>query len=109
MRVGHRRPGIRVPARTLQQVTAEVEQEARSVAQSVKMYTTTWCGYCVRTKRYLDGKGVAYEEINIEQHPEFAERIEQATGGYRTVPTLEIDGRLMVNPSPRELDEVLSA
>jgi mycoredoxin len=109
MRVGHRRPGIRVPARTLQQVMAEVEQEARSVAQSVKMYTTTWCGYCVRTKRYLDGKGVAYEEINIEQHPEFAERIEQATGGYRTVPTLEIDGRLMVNPSPRELDEVLSA
>ena len=79
------------------------------MAQSVKMYTTTWCGYCVRTKRYLDGKGVAYEEINIEQHPEFAERIEQATGGYRTVPTLEIDGRLMVNPSPRELDEVLSA
>jgi mycoredoxin len=105
----HRRPGILVPARTLQQVMAEVRQEARSVAQSVKMYTTTWCGYCVRTKRYLDGKGVAYEEINIEQHPEFAERIEQATGGYRTVPTLEIDGRLMVNPSPRELDEVLTA
>lgn len=78
------------------------------MAQSVKMYTTTWCGYCVRTKRYLDNKGVAFEEINIEQHPEFAERIEQATGGYRTVPTLEIDGRLMVNPSPRELDDVLS-
>jgi mycoredoxin len=78
------------------------------VPQSVKMYTTTWCGYCVRTKRYLDRKGVAYEEINIEEHPEYGERIERATGGYKTVPTLEIDGRLMVNPSPRELDAVLS-
>ena len=77
--------------------------------QTVTMYTTTWCGYCRNTKRYLDRKGVPYREIDIEEHPEYAERIEQATGGYRTVPTLEIDGRIMVNPSPRELDEVLRA
>jgi glutaredoxin len=77
------------------------------LAESVKMYTTRWCGYCVGTKRYLDGKGVQYEEIDIEQHPEYGERIEQATGGYRTVPTLEIDGRIMVNPSRKELDEAL--
>ncbi|HYU21104.1 MAG TPA: glutaredoxin family protein [Chloroflexota bacterium] len=72
------------------------------------MYTTPWCGYCVSTKRYLDSKGVAYDEIDIDQHPEFGERIERATGGHRTVPTLEIDGRILVNPSRRELDEVLN-
>jgi mycoredoxin len=83
--------------------------EAMLLAESVKMYTTTWCGYCMSTKRYLDSKGVAYQEIDIEEHPEYAERIEQATGGYRTVPTLEIDGRIMVNPSRRELDDVLGA
>ena len=77
------------------------------MTQTVTMYTTTWCGYCKNTKRYLDRKGVSYQEIDIEEHPEYAERIEQATGGYRTVPTLEIDGRIMVNPSPRELDEAL--
>ncbi len=80
-----------------------------TLTQTVTMYTTTWCGYCKNTKRYLDRKGVSYQEIDIEEHPEYAERIEQATGGYRTVPTLEIDGRIMVNPSPRELDEVLRA
>ena len=79
-----------------------------TLAQAVTMYTTTWCGYCKNTKRYLERKGVAFQEIDIEQHPEYAERIEQATGGYRTVPSLEIDGRIMVNPSPRELDEILS-
>ena len=77
------------------------------MTQSVTMYTTTWCGYCKNTKRYLERKGVSYREIDIEENPEYAERIEQATGGYRTVPTLEIDGRIMVNPSPRQLDEVL--
>jgi mycoredoxin len=77
------------------------------LAQSVTMYTTTWCGYCKNTKRYLERKGVPFQEIDIEENPEYAERIEKATGGYRTVPTLEIDGRIMVNPSPRELDAVL--
>ncbi len=75
----------------------------------VKMFTTTWCGICVHTKRYLKSKNVEFEEIDIEEHPEFGERIEQATGGFRTVPTVEIDGKLMVNPSRREIDEALQA
>ena len=61
-------------------------------ANTVKMFTTTWCGFCKGTKRYLDSKGVAYEEIDIEVHPEYGEKIEQETGGFRTVPTLEING-----------------
>jgi mycoredoxin len=84
-------------------------EETMTLTTSVKMYTTKWCGYCVHTKRYLDSKGVAYEEIDIEAYPEYGERIEQATGGFKTVPTIEIDGHLLVNPSRRELDEALKA
>jgi len=76
-------------------------------ANTVKMFTTTWCGFCKGTKRYLDSKGVAYEEIDIEQHPEYGDRIEKETG-FRTVPTLEIEGKLYVNPSRKEMDELLS-
>ena len=72
-------------------------------ANTVKMFTTTWCGFCKGTKRYLDSKGVAYEEIDIEVHPEYGERIERETG-FRTVPTLEIEGKLYVNPSRKEMD-----
>ena len=75
-------------------------------ANTVKMFTTTWCGFCKGTKRYLDTKGVAYEEIDIEQFPEYGERIEKETG-FRTVPTLEIDGKLYVNPSRKEMDGLL--
>jgi mycoredoxin len=76
---------------------------------NVKMYTTTWCGICVHTKRYLKSKNVEFEEIDIEEHPEHGDRIEQLTGGYRIVPTLEIGGKLMVNPSRREIDEALAS
>ena len=75
-------------------------------ANTVKMFTTTWCGFCKGTKRYLDSKGVAYEEIDIEEFPEYGERIEKETG-FRTVPTLEIDGKLYVNPSRKEMDGLL--
>ncbi|MCC7370221.1 MAG: glutaredoxin family protein [Chloroflexi bacterium] len=89
---------------------AATEQEDNPLtadANTVKMFTTTWCGFCKGTKRYLDSKGVAYEEIDIEQHPEYGEQIEKETGGFRTVPTLEIDGKLYVNPSRKQLDELL--
>ena len=65
----------------------------------IKMYTTTWCGDCRNAKRFLDGRGVAYEEINIEEHEGAAERVMQLNGGKRKVPTFEVDGRAF-NLSP---------
>ena len=73
----------------------------------VEIYTSAFCGYCARAKSLLRDKGVAYEEIDIEQHPEYGEQIEKETGGFRTVPTLEIGGKLYVNPSRKQLDELL--
>jgi glutaredoxin 3 len=56
------------------------------------MYTTRWCGYCVRAKVLLDAKGVPYEEISLDDDPGFRERLEELTGGW-TVPHILIDGR----------------
>ncbi len=74
----------------------------------VKMYTTTWCGICVHTKRYLNSKNVEFEEIDIEEQPQYGDMIEKLTGGFRVVPTLDINGKVMVNPSRKEIDEALA-
>jgi glutaredoxin 3 len=58
----------------------------------IQMYTTRWCGYCVRAKVLLDTKGVPYEEISLDDDPGFRERLEALTGGW-TVPQILIDGR----------------
>ena len=55
------------------------------------MYSTRWCGYCVRAKALLDGKGLAYEEILLDDDPEFRRRLQELTGGW-TVPQIVIDG-----------------
>ncbi|MGH2819859.1 MAG: glutaredoxin family protein, partial [Actinomycetota bacterium] len=70
------------------------------------MYSTTWCGYCRRLKRQLEEHGVAYREIDVDEVTHHGERIVAHTGGARTVPTVEVGGRMLVNPS---LPEVLAA
>ncbi|GEB12788.1 mycoredoxin [Pimelobacter simplex] len=64
------------------------------------MYTTPWCGYCVRLKGQLDREGIAYDIVDIEQHPEAAAIVEKANNGNQTVPTLVYsDGSAQTNPS----------
>jgi len=64
----------------------------------VRLYTTARCGYCLLLKRFLDYRHVAYDEIDVDRDPQAAAQLEAWTGGYRTVPTVELGGRVLVNP-----------
>ena len=55
------------------------------------MYSTRWCGYCVRAKALLQSRGIPYEEILLDEDPNFRETLHELTGG-RTVPQIVIDG-----------------
>src|SRR2546430_13476871 len=57
----------------------------------VQMYTTAWCGYCVRAKALLEGKGIEYEEIDLDDDPHFRQKLLELTGGW-TVPQILVDG-----------------
>ena len=71
-----------------------------AAAAAVTMYTTTWCGYCVRLKKMMQREGISFAEVDIEQDPSAAELVMQANGGNRTVPTLLFaDGSALTNPS----------
>ena len=57
----------------------------------IQMYTTRWCGYCVRAKALLDAKRLSYEEVSLDDDPHFRQRLQDLTGGW-TVPQILIDG-----------------
>jgi len=64
------------------------------------MYTTTWCGYCVRLKKLMQREGIDYAEVDIEVDESAADLVMAANGGNRTVPTLIFaDGSALTNPS----------
>jgi glutaredoxin 3 len=58
----------------------------------IQIYTTRWCGYCVRAKALLASKGIAFEEVTLDGDPHFRQTLLDLTGGW-TVPQILIDGR----------------
>ncbi|HEX6679973.1 MAG TPA: glutaredoxin [Gaiellaceae bacterium] len=58
----------------------------------VQMYTTAWCGYCVRAKALLDSRGIQYDEISLDNDPQFRQKLLDLTGGW-TVPQILVDGK----------------
>lgn len=55
--------------------------------QTVRLYSTRFCPYCVMAKRLLDSKGVAYEEIRVDE--DLSRRDEMMRlSGRRTVPQI---------------------
>jgi mycoredoxin len=74
-----------------------------SVAR-LTMYTTVWCGYCVRLKHALERAGIDFDEVDIEQDEAAADFVMSVNGGNATVPTVVLpDGRALTNPPVPEL------
>ncbi|HEY6099175.1 MAG TPA: glutaredoxin 3 [Anaeromyxobacter sp.] len=56
-------------------------------APKVTVYTKQNCPFCVRTKRLLEKKGVAFEEISVEGDDELRVWLVEKTG-QMTVPQI---------------------
>ncbi|OBB60944.1 glutaredoxin-like protein [Mycobacterium sp. 852013-51886_SCH5428379] len=70
----------------------------------VTMYTTSWCGYCVRLKKAMKAEGISWSEVNIEEDPQAAKFVESVNGGNQTVPTVKFpDGSALTNPSIKDV------
>jgi glutaredoxin 3 len=58
----------------------------------IQVYSTRWCGYCVRAKTLLESKGIEYEDVSLDDDPAFRQKLFDLTGGW-TVPQILIDGK----------------
>lgn len=52
----------------------------------VTIYTKPMCPYCYAAKQLLDGKGIAYSEIDISRDPSKRAEMVERSGGRHTVP-----------------------
>ncbi len=76
---------------------------------TIRLYTTRWCADCRWTKQFLRERGIAFEEINVDEDPEAEELILRVNHGLRKVPTVEVGGRYFAcSPfDPEQLAEEL--
>jgi glutaredoxin len=78
------------------------------VPDQLTMYGADWCGDCRRAKRHLDAAGVAYRWVDLTQDPVTKATLKAA--GLPAIPVIATtDGRILMEPSNRELDELVAS
>jgi glutaredoxin len=73
----------------------------------VKIFTAVWCGYCKKAKAHLAGRGVSFEEIDVEASERG--RSEFARIGGRGVPVILVGNQRMDGFDAQGLDAMLAA
>ncbi|HEY7758498.1 MAG TPA: glutaredoxin family protein [Burkholderiales bacterium] len=75
--------------------------------ERVRIYTTTWCGYCKKAKAQLAARQVAFDEIDVEASD--SGRREFASLGGRGVPMILVGSQRMDGYDAGRLDAMLQS
>lgn len=79
--------------------------------KKIIIYTTSWCSWCQKTKRFLENLGYSYEERNVELNPEWGKELIEKSGQMGVPVTLIIDEngkeKLVIGYDPLSLKEAL--
>lgn len=62
-------------------------------SREVEMFSTSWCGYCKKARRYFQSSGIAFVEYDIESDARAKDRYD-ALGG-KGVPLIRVGTKLM--------------
>jgi glutaredoxin len=77
-------------------------------SDTITVIGADWCPDCRRAKEFLVEQRVDFDWIDLEQHPEATELVEEINGGSRVIPTIIFpDGTHLVEPDNDELAEKL--
>jgi len=91
---------------------AEAEEAAKSQAPSEKaedsviVYVTSWCPACRMTTDYLKDKKIPFVVKDVERNETYMKEMVKKVGGYRGVPVLDINGRILLGFNPQVLDQL---
>lgn len=97
-------PSRRPTERPFSRVEAPAMPEPR--ASAVVIYTAPWCGWCRKALAWLDERGVAYLNKDIDSDPRNREELIEKTG-RTAIPVVDIGGKLIRGFNPDRMNELL--
>ena len=71
----------------------EFNETLGNLSARVEIYTARHCGYCVRAKRLLQERGLAFIEHSIDGDGDSRYKMMERAGGRRTLPQIFINDR----------------
>jgi glutaredoxin len=82
-------------------------REEGSAWPHIVLYGAHWCRDTVRTRGFLNRHAIPYTLIDVEYNPQAAQRVMEWNEGQLSTPTLDIEGRIVTEPSDEELGKLL--
>jgi glutaredoxin len=81
------------------------DYSALTVDNPVTMYSTDWCGYCAKTRRFFKRNQIAFVEYDIEKSEKAQLEYEQLGGGG--VPLVLVNEQLVRGYNIRLIEQYL--
>ncbi len=97
--------------RRSEQIKADMDARSRKRARanvSITMYSTTWCPSCTRAREYMTREGILFVEHDIEQS-DSARTIMERLNPRGSIPTIDIDGAILVGFSGSKIEDTIDA
>jgi glutaredoxin len=82
------------------------DYSALTANSPVTMYSTAWCGYCAKTRRFFKRNQIAFEEFDIEKSDKAQLEYEQLGGGG--VPLVLVNEQLVHGYNTRLIEQYLA-
>jgi adenylate cyclase len=79
----------------------------RAGSSVVEVYGADGCEKTMRTRWYLDSRGIAYQYINVGQNQQAPERVKQQNDGQARKSTVEIKSWVLTEPCDSDLENTL--
>ena len=73
----------------------------------IVLYCTSWCPKCRNARSTRVRSSFNSEKVNISGNTQASAQLEEWTGGYRTTPTFDINGTIIIDYDEDKLFEVL--
>ena len=81
-------------------------EKAEKAGNEVIVYVTSWCPACRMTTDYLKEKKIPFVVKDVERNEHYMKEMVKKVGGYRGVPVLDINGRILLGFNPNVLDQL---
>jgi glutaredoxin 3 len=72
----------------------------------VRVYSAPTCPYCNMAKKYLAGKGVAYDEVDVSRDAAGREEMIKKSG-QMGVPVIDVDGEIVIGFDQERLESLV--
>lgn len=72
---------------------------------NITVFSKNNCMQCKMTKKFLEKEGVAFQEINIDEQPEYIEHVKSL--GFTAAPVIQAGEMVFSGFQPAKLKEII--